>query len=79
VKLTTPSSAEVKNGGAVSPLLHTSWWRGAELIKHRDNVTFLLIGLLQPPWRMQRIWQARNWIASHLAPPFFDLVQERSC
>jgi hypothetical protein len=24
-----PSSAEVKNGGAILPLLHTSSWRGA--------------------------------------------------
>jgi hypothetical protein len=32
-----PSSAEVKNSGAISPLPHTSLLRGAYLIKHRDN------------------------------------------
>jgi hypothetical protein len=34
-----PSSAEIHNGGAITPLHHTSSWRGAELIKHRDNFT----------------------------------------
>jgi hypothetical protein len=34
-----PSSAEVKNGGAIPPLPHTSSWHSAQLIKHRDNVT----------------------------------------
>jgi hypothetical protein len=29
------SSAEVKNGGAIPPLLHMSSLRGASLIKHR--------------------------------------------
>jgi hypothetical protein len=32
-----PSSAEVKNGGDILSLPHTSSWRSAELIKHRDN------------------------------------------
>jgi hypothetical protein len=35
-----PSSAEVKNGGSISLLLHTSSWRGANFIKHRDNFHF---------------------------------------
>jgi hypothetical protein len=34
------SSDEVRNGGAISPLPHTSSWRGACLITHRDNSTF---------------------------------------
>jgi hypothetical protein len=38
-----PCSAEVNNGGAIPSLPHTSPWRGAELIKHRDNFTFLLL------------------------------------
>jgi hypothetical protein len=37
-----PSSAEVKNDGAIPPLPHTSSWRGASLIKHRDNFKFVL-------------------------------------
>jgi hypothetical protein len=36
-----PSSAEVKKGGAITPLLHTSS-RHSELIKHRDNFTFII-------------------------------------
>jgi hypothetical protein len=36
----TPSSAEVKNSRAVTPLPCTSSWRGASFIKHRDNFTF---------------------------------------
>jgi hypothetical protein len=35
-----PSSAGVKSGGAIPPLHHTSSWRSAQLIKHRDNFTF---------------------------------------
>jgi hypothetical protein len=35
-----PSSAEVKNGGAIPPLPYMSSWHSAELIKHRDNFTF---------------------------------------
>jgi hypothetical protein len=31
-----PSSAKIKNVGAVHPLLHTSSWRGAYLIKRMD-------------------------------------------
>jgi hypothetical protein len=37
-----PSGAEVKNGWTIPPLTHTSSWRGAYLIKHRDNFTFTL-------------------------------------
>jgi hypothetical protein len=37
-----PPNAEVKNGGAVPPLRHTSLWRRAKLIKRRDNFTFTL-------------------------------------
>jgi hypothetical protein len=36
------SSAEVKNGGTIPPLLHTSSWCGAYLIEHRDIFTFTL-------------------------------------
>jgi hypothetical protein len=38
-----PSSAEVKNGGAVRQLFHTSSWHGAQLIKHWDEFTFIII------------------------------------
>jgi hypothetical protein len=39
---TDPSySAEVMNGGAIPLLPYTSSWRGAQLIKYRDNFTFL--------------------------------------
>jgi hypothetical protein len=38
-----PSSAKVKNGGAVPPLLHMSSWHSAKFIKHRDNCTFLYL------------------------------------
>jgi hypothetical protein len=31
----SPSSAGVKNAGAIPPLPNTSSWRGAKLIKHR--------------------------------------------
>jgi hypothetical protein len=41
------SSAEVKNGGAIPSLLHTSSWSGALLIKHRDNITFFTFSILQ--------------------------------
>jgi hypothetical protein len=36
-----PSSAEVKESGAIPPLPHMSSWHSAYLIKHRDNFTFL--------------------------------------
>jgi hypothetical protein len=36
-----PSSSDVKNGEAIPPLLHTSLWRRAQLIEHRDNFTCL--------------------------------------
>jgi hypothetical protein len=34
-----PSSSEVKSGGAMPPLPHTSSWLGASLIKHKENLT----------------------------------------
>jgi hypothetical protein len=37
-----PSSAEVKNGGAVPPLLHMSSWHGAQMKTYSDNLTFTL-------------------------------------
>jgi hypothetical protein len=36
----SPSSAEVKNCGAIPKLPNTSSLRGAELIMYRDNFTF---------------------------------------
>jgi hypothetical protein len=42
MKLTTSSSVEVKNSGAIPPLPPKSSWRGASLIKHRDNVVLSL-------------------------------------
>jgi hypothetical protein len=38
-----PSSAGVKNGGAIPPLPHASSWHSAQLIKRRDNLTFLCV------------------------------------
>jgi hypothetical protein len=35
-----PSSADVKNGGAMPALPHMSSWRGHQSIKHPDNFTF---------------------------------------
>jgi hypothetical protein len=35
-----PSSAEVKNGGVITPLPHTSQLRDAYLIKPRDKFAF---------------------------------------
>jgi hypothetical protein len=32
-----PSSAEITNGRAIPPLLHTSSWHGAQLIKHMEG------------------------------------------
>jgi hypothetical protein len=43
-----PSTAEVQNGGAIPPFHHTSPWRGASSVEHRDNgdnVAFHLIDL----------------------------------
>jgi hypothetical protein len=34
------SSAQVKNGGAIPSLRHTSSWPDAQLMNHRDNFTF---------------------------------------
>jgi hypothetical protein len=36
------SDAEVKNGGAIPQIPDMSSCRGAQLIKHRDNFTYLL-------------------------------------
>jgi hypothetical protein len=36
----SPYSAEVMNSGAIPPLPHTTSWRGALLITHRDNLSF---------------------------------------
>jgi hypothetical protein len=33
-----PSSVEIKNGGAIPPLLKTPSWHEALLIKHRNNI-----------------------------------------
>jgi hypothetical protein len=35
-----PTSAKVKNGGAILPFPHMSSWHSAQLIKNRDNFTF---------------------------------------
>jgi hypothetical protein len=35
-----PNSAEVRNTWIYTSLPHTSSWRGASLVKHRDNFTF---------------------------------------
>jgi hypothetical protein len=41
-----PSSAEVKNSRAIPSLPHASSWRGAWLLKHRNNFTFTSEGSL---------------------------------
>jgi hypothetical protein len=44
-------NVEVKNGEAIPPFPHTSSWRGAYLIKHRD--TFIVTerrGILSHSW-----------------------------
>jgi hypothetical protein len=38
-----PSSAEVKNGGAITPLPHTSSWRGVQLIETINNVKIFYV------------------------------------
>jgi hypothetical protein len=43
---TLPSSFELKNGGAIPPLLDPSLWLGAYLIKHRSNFNFFCLYLL---------------------------------
>jgi hypothetical protein len=35
-----PPSAEAKDGGTLPPLTHMPSWHSAELIKHKDNITF---------------------------------------
>jgi hypothetical protein len=42
-----PSGSEVKNGGAMHPLPHTSSWCVAQLIKHTENFTFCFTILKQ--------------------------------
>jgi hypothetical protein len=42
----SPSSAEVKNGGTIPPLPHTSSWRGASLMKPWDHFTFSMLSTL---------------------------------
>jgi hypothetical protein len=37
-----PSSVEVKNGGAIISIPNTPSWRGAKLIKYKENFTFAL-------------------------------------
>jgi hypothetical protein len=44
-----PSSAEVKNGGVILSFRHTFSWRGAEFIKHRDSITYVIISVEYPP------------------------------
>jgi hypothetical protein len=38
-----PSTTEVKNGGALPPLPHTSSWLNDSFIKHRDSFIFIII------------------------------------
>jgi hypothetical protein len=48
-----PSSAKVKNGGAIPPLPHTSSWRGAQLIKHMENISkYSLQTKVTIPWNL---------------------------
>jgi hypothetical protein len=45
----SPSSAEVKNSGAIPPLPHRFSCHSTSLINHRDNFTFFIaINILQP-------------------------------
>jgi hypothetical protein len=42
---TPPASAEVKHGGAIPPLPHTSVWLDAYLFKYKGNYIFALVML----------------------------------
>jgi hypothetical protein len=44
-------NAKVKNGEAIPPLVHTSLWRGAYLIKHRGNFNPFSTRLIHPSFR----------------------------
>jgi hypothetical protein len=46
-----PSSAEVNNGGAISPLPRVFSWYSAELIEHSNNFTFY--SLIIPQYSFQ--------------------------
>jgi hypothetical protein len=56
----SPSSAEVKNGGAITPVPYTSSWRSGYLINHRDKLTYTLYTIL----RKYRVFQIRGNFAS---------------
>jgi hypothetical protein len=61
------TNAKVKNGGAIPPLLHMFSWRHFQLIKHRDNFTFVCRCVI---WRSMynctlTYFAAANYIVSH--------------
>jgi hypothetical protein len=59
-----PSSAEVENGGAKPPLSHTSSWRKAQLIMHREMFTLFFYLLYEP---------------EYVIPCLSKLTEEKSC
>jgi hypothetical protein len=54
-----PSSAEVKNGGAIPPLLHMSSWHSAQLIKHTDNFTSFTYSLALTSWAKLSVYYSK--------------------
>jgi hypothetical protein len=44
-----PSTAKVKNGGAIPPLTHTSLWHVVQLITHTDKFTFCVTEMFLKP------------------------------
>jgi hypothetical protein len=60
-----PPTAEVKNGGAM--------WRGAKLIKHRNNFTILLYDLFFTKHRAEK-----SAVQVYISPFQFDTIYRRT-
>jgi hypothetical protein len=56
-----PSSAEVKEGGAIPPLLHMSSWHTALLIKHRQKLFIWFSGSINGADPFEGILQKFIW------------------
>jgi hypothetical protein len=67
-----PPRAEAKNGAAMTPLPHMSSWRGASLIKHRENFTFTISSFVWMDLRKPDQYSNRGCFeyktASHYTP-----------
>jgi hypothetical protein len=62
-------NAEVKNGGAIPPLVHKSYWPDAYLIKHRGNLLRLLAVLFIVPF----VFSVPVYFSFIFLPPFCSL------